>query len=156
MDSRRLPPPFDSSPILASRPARDPRGAPANVPRSRTSSQASTTSMASSSVVRKPAPPIPRKPPLLTKFSGRQGSFESKGVREERAIPPSMAPRIQSNIPHVEVKLSTSAQQPPSEFDGPPLPPRRIGAGARSPSELMDEDDEGASSIPSLQPTRRA
>ena len=42
-----------------------------------------------------------------------------------------------------------------AKSDGPLLPPRSTGAIVSVPNALMDDDNEGASTIPSLQPMRR-
>lgn len=120
-----------------------------------------------SSVARKPAPPIPKKPTLLTKSSDRQASNESKILGKDEAKSsrlPAGQERAATRDSRVDLPPRTTGaeamasqsdehhQQSPSNVA---LPPRRSRAAARNPSGLMDEDDEGASSIPSLQPIRR-
>jgi len=178
--SRTLPPPFTPGQLHSSKDTRDPMRvqAPYQEPRSRASSQVSTKST-TSSMARKPAPPIPKKPALLTRPSDLGISLDVKanaGERSSISRPPPAARNISTNGVDPEYPLppqrmtgavptgASGVQQPPrmassmqqpSESDGRLLPPRRTGTGVSSPKGLMDEDNEGASAIPSLQPTRR-
>jgi len=149
-----LPPPLDPSQIHPSKSTHDPMAvqAPAQEPRSRASSQVSTKST-TSSVMRKPAPPIPKKPALLTRSSDSGTSQQSKasaGERTSMSGPPragqwtpsggpnvSFPPPPQRTTGAVAIGVSERRQRPRivsptqrlSEFDGPPLPRRRTGAG---------------------------
>ena len=119
-----------------------------------------STLPASSSVARKPAPPVPKKPQVLVKHS--EGRLDEDN---RSAIPP------RPTIRRPQAQLSSNGQQRvsalptqnlpvhskgmPSETDGPPLPPRRTERGGRSSGGLLDEDNGEAKSIPSLEPARK-
>lgn len=176
--SRMLPPAFDETRRHPPRSHRVPTRvqAPATEPRSRAASQ---TSSADSSIARKPAPPIPKKPALLTRPSDSGVSLQNKAAAVEKTAmsrSPPAGPKSPSNNPNprspppqrrmtgsmaigaygIQQRPSIpSSTQQSGKFDGPPLPPRRDDTGMVSPNGLMDEDNEGASAIPSLQPTRR-
>ena len=126
---------------------------------SKRSSQSSVVSM-SSNVTRKAAPPIPKKPALL---SNRQHSQESKVNEQGKST--SESPLGGQNA--FDNSAETSFPPPPpqnrqqqvyarrtTEPDGPPLPPRNTGAVVPVSHGLMDDDNESASGIPSLQPMR--
>lgn len=170
-----LPPPFDESQIHSLRPHHDPVRVqtPASEQQSRAASQASTRST-ESSIARKPPPPIPKKPTLLTRPSNSGSISQNKATTAEKISMSRSPPTINNASPRLSVSprqmtgpVSTGAysvqQRPgiaspaqgPGQVDGPPLPPRRTGTGVASPNGLMDEDNEGASAIPSLQPSRR-
>ena len=128
---------------------------------SRSSSQSSVVSM-SSNVARKAAPPIPKKPALL---SNRQHGQESSGEEQGKwsssrplsggqmtpggggktSLPPSLQ----------RTEQQEAYGQQPVKSGGPPLPPRSTGARISVSNEIMDDENEGASVIPSLQPMRR-
>lgn len=121
------------------------------------SSQSSVISM-SPDVARKVAPPIPKKPALL---SNRHHSQECRN--NEQGKPKSSKPLL-GGQPTFGNDMKTTLPPPKqqeiygrqaTEPDGPPLPPRSTGALLSAPSGLMDDDSEGASAIPSLQPMRR-
>lgn len=57
--------------------------------------------------------------------------------------------------PLQRTKQQEAYGQQPVESGGPPLPPRSTGARISVSNELMDDENEGASAIPSLQPMRR-
>ena len=170
--SRTLPPSSELNQPLSSIRAHESVRAQAPVPepRSRASSQASTKSTSS----RKPVPPVPKKPALLTKSSGRQVSQETGIKRTVSTLPPPIQripsdgpkgafpppPRRTSGAAPIpsprQQPLASSFRPPPTDPDGPPLPPRRTSVGTKSPTtDLMDGDNDGASAIPSLLPTRR-
>ena len=151
--------------------------APVSEPRSRAPSQTSTMSTASN-MARKPVPPVPKKPALLTKPSDRRISQESRQTGAERTVSTTRPPatqRVPSDGPKGAFPSSPQRttggmprpaprQQPPpvlsprpkpTRADGPPLPLRRTSASLPKTNDLMDDDNEGASAIPSLQPTRR-
>lgn len=171
--SRTLPPPSELyQPVSSIRASESVRvQAPVPEPRSRASSQASTMSTSS----RKPVPPVPKKPALLTKSSGRQVSQETGTKRTVSTLPPPIQripsdgpkgafpppPRRTSEAapipsPRQQPPLVSSFRPLPTDPDGPPLPPRRTSVGDKScTNDFMDDDNDGASAIPSLQPTRR-
>lgn len=129
-------------------------------PSSRTSSQ-SSVGLTSSSVARKPAPPIPKKPALL---SNRQTSQEIRKNEQGRFIssrsPSGDQTMFNDGVEATSMPPSLRKQQEvyrrqAAVSDGPLLPPRSTGAVVSSPNALMDDDNEGASTIPSLQPMRR-
>lgn len=169
----KLPSPFDTSqpPQSTVDCGKRELQAPAKERSSPNSNQTSTPSMLSSTA-RKPAPSIPKKPASLTGSSGQQAGNESEGKvsRKDPAVSLSL-PAVQRNmtpsVPGTELPLRTVSvkakathnnqhhQQSPSWIGGPPLPPRRPEDTARNAHDLMDDDDETASSIPTLQPMRR-
>lgn len=121
------------------------------------SSQSSVMSM-SSNVARKAAPPIPKKPALLSNRHHSQERSNNEQGKSKTSKPPlggqpTFGDDTKTTFPppkqqHIHGRQAT-------EFDGPPLPPRSTGAIISAPSGLMDDDNEGASAIPSLQPMRR-
>lgn len=123
-------------------------------PNWRSSSQSSVV-LISSNIARKAAPPIPKKPTLL---SNREYSQESRNHEQEK--PTSSRSPSGGQTTFVD-GTKTSFSSPPlygqqaTESDGPALPPRSVGAIVSVPNGLLDDDNEGASAIPSLQPIRR-
>ena len=129
--------------------------------KSRCPSQSSVVSM-SLNTVRKAAPPIPKKPALL---SNRQHGQES-GIGDHGMFPSSRPPlgaqtafndgaqTSFSPIPQWNSQRETYGQRAIGS-DGRPLPPRGIGAVASVSNGLMDDDSEVASAIRPLQPMRR-
>lgn len=123
-------------------------------------SKRSSQSSVVSNVARKAAPPIPKKAALL---SNRQHIQES--MVNEQGKSTSGFPLGRQNA--FDNSAETSFPPPPPrnrqqqvygrrtiEPDGPPLPPRSTGAVVPVSHGLMDDDNEGASAIPSLQPIR--
>jgi len=107
---------------------------------------------------------------LLIKCKDQQASSDSKVLGKDVAKSlrlPAERQRAATSDLRVDLPLRTKGveasasqynqhyQQPTSDINRPPLPPRRQGAAARDPSGLMDEDDGGASSILLLQPMGR-
>ena len=129
--------------------------------KSRCPSQSSVVSI-SSNAVHKVAPPIPKKPALL---SNRQHSQESR-IGDHGIISSSKPPSGAQTAFNDGAQTSFSpTPQPNSQretygqratvSDRRPLPPRSIGAIAPVSNGLMDDDSEGASAIRPLQPMRR-
>ena len=166
-----LPPPFNptlNAPMPVGRDQTNVQSSGASR-RSRTSSQESAVS-ASSAVSRKPAPPVPRKPVLLSRPSDQKaGHGKNTNEEEQDTVKSSMSIAIQSSsttdptVPPLPRRMpgqrpslrdQESPQSPSLEADGPPLPPRRT-VGSQSIMGLMDDDIKGASGIPSLQPQRQ-
>lgn len=139
-------------------------------PRSRASSHASVQS-SSSSIARKPAPPVPKKPTLLSRPSEGRPSQEARTTEDlDRLL---LKARTSAEVK--ESNFAAQAPYPPPprrtakahtgllQLDknlgrqdsngGPPLP-TRPKANSQTSSGLMDEDDSGASAIPALQPQR--
>ena len=136
-DPQSAQPRFNGTQALSSKADQDTKEqeAAAKAPILRTPSVVSTLST-TSSVTRKPAPPVPRKPPLLTRPSDQQPKPPQGTAKSAIKPTPVLTP----------------------VDDGPPLPPRRTRAEVRNTKGLMDEDDDSldrAGSIPSLQPTRK-
>lgn len=119
---------------------------------SRASSQVSTTS-AASAVSRKPAPPVPKKPTVLSSPND-QNLGEAAQAPDSRSqdVTRFRRPMASRPLPNPSASLPMPRRSP--DIDGPPLPPRGI-AGRAGPNALMDDDISGASTIPSLQPQRR-
>lgn len=144
--------------------------------RSRASSVASSAS-STLGVARKPAPPVPQKPLLLSKSSGRRDSHsvieastaparQTTLVSHQKTmiLPPSprrntgITPTSQSSPQSPAPRPRDNGRQQQSmlgNVDGLSLPPRSAAGGLSSSKGLMDEDDDGARAIPSLQPLRR-
>ena len=118
---------------------------------SRQSSQGSIKS-AASAVSRKPPPPIPRKPTILSRpvEQSFDNAAQASGDRSPHATRLKDPMNTRSSADRV---ASPTMPQRSQGTDGPPLPPRKM-AGRPAPIELMDDDIESASNIPSLQPQR--
>lgn len=151
--SQRLPPDIDRDPSR--------REVALRGPNSRTSSQSSVMSL-SSNVARKGPPPIPKKPALL---SNPQHSQESRNNIQEMSTsskPPSEERATFNNVaqtsfppPPRRTRQQHIYGQQATESSGPPFPPRTTRAIVSTPNGLMDDDNDGATAIPSLQPMRR-
>lgn len=100
-------------------------------PLARIDSKASSTS-STTGVKRKPAPPIPRKPPLLASTSHRPDSRGEISIRM-RPLP---------------------SKESDEEAQMKPALPARLPGSAVTGTGLMDEEDDHARSIPSLEPLR--
>ena len=124
---------------------------------SKCSSQSPVVSM-SSNVARKMAPPVPKKPALL---SNSQRSQEKKiNNQESTSRPPPGGQTIfddgaKKGLPPSPLRRSKQQGTRETGFDESYPSPRSIGAIVSVSNGLMDEEIEGASTIPSLQPMRR-
>ena len=187
--SRHPPASFDPAESLPSSSVHV-NGGPLTSNRASMSRTASFASSASSSkgASRKPAPPIPKKPELLTRNSSQQSGLGSQRKDDPRLssarmtsptntprrelVSPSLSglgfpPPPRRNVhrsqafppnrhtptlppPRVSRRLSPNL----ADESRPPLPPRRPSEIAVNPGGIMDENDGGAQSIPSLQPRR--
>ena len=141
-------------------------------------SVASVTS-STSSIIRKPAPPVPKKPALLSRPSDRSTGTERHPTNSLNAA---LSPAIASSRPQslaeanpiypppprrttgmstkgtnvtVPLRQANGNQQRNTNEEGPPLPRREKNKPTRKAVDLMDEDDGGAQSIPALQPQRK-
>lgn len=125
-------------------------------PNSKNSSQSSVGSM-TSNLARKTAPPIPKKPTLLSNQQHSQESRYNAQGKSRSSRPPSGGINAKPIFPSPpqRIKQQEIYGQRPTESVEPPLPPRNTGATIAVSSELMDSGIEGASAIPSLQPMRR-
>ena len=162
-NSHRLPPTSDGSqPLLLDTNWHSLRKEVAlRGPDSRSSSRSSVVST-SSNRARKAAPPIPKKPALLSNRRHNQESRDNAQGDSTSSRPPLGGNTTYRDIaetkfppPQQSTKQQDVYAQRPTESDGPPLPPRNTGASISISNGLMDDDDEGASAIPSLQPMRR-
>ena len=107
-------------------------------------------------VARRTAPPIPKKPALLSNpHNSQESKINDQAKSASRPLPGGQ------NLLYEEAKKSFPATPPPgrnrqraTESDGPPSP-RNIGAVVSVSNALMDDEIEGANTIPSLQPVRR-
>ena len=128
-------------------------------PSSRSSSPSLVASMSSNSA-HKAAPPIPNKPAVLRDRHQGSGSNERGNHASSRPLlggqtvfndgaNTDFPPPPQRNN-HQE-----TSRQRATDYGGPPLPPRSNSAVVPTSKGLMDDDNEGASAIPSLQPMRR-
>ena len=128
---------------------------------SRRSSQLPAMSK-SPNVIRKTAPPIPKKPALLSNpQNSREGKFDYQGKSA------SMSLTGGQNVFDEEAKGSFPPIPPPGRNrhqkqdgrrkgpDEPPPSPRDIGTVVSVSSALMDVEIAGANTVPSLQPVRR-
>lgn len=175
--AHKLPPPLKAALSPASTFPRVQR-APRDIPNPPSPSTASVASSNSSTISRKPAPPVPKKPALLSRSSNDPSSpnetphktfntpsstassarnIQSPGQTKGFASSPPLrrASGLSTGTPHTTMssrQVSNSAQAPPAEYDGPPLPLRTGGGGRNKSVGLMDEDDGGAVGIPSLRP----
>lgn len=158
-----------------------------DMPASPTFTNLSRTSTASS-VRRKPAPPVPKKPPLLSASSagpddrsvispkdtntnalnGHRAEDQTTRTRVDTFFPPpprrrgtaTMTP--EAELPRNTVRTASSARQiseqrrrPSSAYGSTILPASRSGRDSNTGQRnLLDEDDGGAKTIPSLQPQR--
>lgn len=142
-----------------------------------------------SDVLRKPAPPVPKKPALLSTLSTGPDTAQIPARRESKlsttddhkngkwrnVSQPGMEtlkppPRHQQTefgvvVPSPDsvrdatktlpnAKGMNERQLTPSAFVPPAMPPRRGEGGDSSRRDLLDEDNVGARTIPSLQPLR--
>ena len=144
------------------------QGPPRPEPKPRTLSQTSIASNMSSGVSRKPAPPVPQKPPLLSPQQQQQSSDQKTIVNrstketassyQQQSMSGFRPPSKVSNPPSQIVPQQPRVSQPPNNSGytagGPSLPPRPQAPPRQASSMgLMDEDDrDGADNIPSLQP----
>lgn len=151
------------------------------------SSKASTSPLSpldSPDVKRKPAPPVPKKPPVLSRHIAGPGSPDGRtavvvpnsrgdeGPKSNQSVTTVFPPPPRQTDSGRKVPETGTASHPAkvspntrrvSDQQGRPLPSalnppavsssRREGSGI-SPQNILDEDDEGASVIPSLQPSR--
>ena len=129
-------------------------------PNSRDSNQLSVLST-SSNVARKAAPPIPKKPALLSNRQNTEESTNYEWGTITSSRPPSRGHTTLDDgattgfpPPQQVTKQQAFYGQQATESFGPPLPPRSTGDIISTPNDLMDDDNEGASAIPSLQPMR--
>ena len=134
-----------------------------------------------SSINRKPAPPVPKKPALLSRPSDQS---ISTGLHPTNSLNATLSRATSSSKPQSIAEANTIHPPPPRqttgmstrgatvtgplrqvngrqqrnihEEDGPPLPQRGVGRPVRKAVDLMDEDDGGAQSIPALQPQRKS
>ena len=172
-----LPPPFDPDAKIPFDNSRNDSGLTTidrALQKSRASSVASITS-STSGVTRKPAPPVPKKPILLSKPNGHKrsnskveaikiparrgtlaGPEQTTGFRPPLRTNTGVMPAFQSGQrSSVSPPTAIGQQQRPLDDDSPDLPPRRPTDDLSNSRGLMDEDDDGARAIPSLQPLRR-
>ena len=128
---------------------------------SRRSSQSPAVSK-SPNVARKTAPPVPKKPALL---SSPHASQEGK-INDRESMSRSITGG--QSFFNVEAKRNFPPTPPPGRnrqqgkdgrraigSDEPPSSPRDIGTIVPVSNALMDDEIEGANTIPSLQPVRR-
>ena len=128
-------------------------------PSSRSSSQSLVASI-SSNAAHKAAPPIPNKPAVLRDRHQGSGNNERGNHASSRPLLGGQTvfndgantdfPPPQQRNNHRE-----TSRQHATDSSGPPLPPRSNSAVISASKGLMDDDNEGASAIPSLQPMRR-
>ncbi|KAL8802876.1 MAG: hypothetical protein Q9200_006428 [Gallowayella weberi] len=143
-------------------------------------------SSTASSITRKPAPPVPKKPPLLSTSStgpdnrhrpppkdstmnGHRAPDHRTNTQVNTIFPPPPGRRgtgataPEAVLPlNVTPTFSTGARYLTQQRPGPPstsnspIPPvsRRIGNDVTVRRDLLDDVDEGAKAIPSLQPQR--
>ncbi|KAL8759779.1 MAG: hypothetical protein Q9199_000503 [Rusavskia elegans] len=129
-------------------------------------------SSTASTVRRKPAPPVPKKPPVLSKSgtvpsNGPTNATEHTPTEDswngdhDSASFPAPSPRKGSGTSTSQAGLSPftgenkGRRPPPTSFQSRALPTPRGGGGRGSGrGNLLDQDDEGAQTIPSLQPLR--
>ncbi|KAL9639883.1 MAG: hypothetical protein Q9164_000631 [Protoblastenia rupestris] len=153
-----------------------------DTPVSRDVSQTSQPSV-TPSMTRKFAPPVPKKPSLLSDSNQKRSGHDletddnssrlTSGLgslinpeRHDSDLPTTCPPPLQRT--HRDGSIPSSVQRgeiTPQVIritsveaigdEGPPLPPRSTGISSQATLELMDDDYEGAQAIPTLQPQRR-
>ena len=128
-------------------------------PISRNPSQSLVPSI-SSIAAHKAAPPIPNKPAVLR--DRHQGSGNNERGNHASSRPLSGGQTVFNDgantgfpPPPQRNNYQGTSRQRATDSGGPPLPPRRNSAVVSASKGLMDDDNEGASAIPSLQPMRR-
>ncbi|KAL8895651.1 MAG: hypothetical protein Q9207_008078 [Kuettlingeria erythrocarpa] len=143
----------------------------------------SSSSLTASDLRRKPAPPVPKKPALLSTLSAgtdspRRNSTVDSSIPSSAipatdsrpnvaAIPQSPSRRIGpgTTTPSAELDLRSSTlsakptsvsqrQKTPSAEQSAGIPPGKGRGGGHGRRNLLDDDDEGARLIPALQPSR--
>ncbi|KAF2810504.1 uncharacterized protein BDZ99DRAFT_508906 [Mytilinidion resinicola] len=102
----------------------------------------------SSASIRKPAPPVPKKPSLLTTSPSVTPSPTVSGTTRASGVPfpppPRGASAVLQKAPPGGVRSGSGGRG--EEEEGPPLPPRRagtVGEKQRGGGQIMDERDEG-------------
>lgn len=138
--ARKLPPPYTSSDSLPQLPPQQPIAQIDGPVTSRPDSPASVKSVrirSISTVSRKPAPPVPKKPMMLSSPTTQRPSdpLNDVSVASETSAPPTVPPPRRS-------MAGSRLSKPPPEVTRPQLPPRKSMASANS--ALIDsKDDEG-------------
>ena len=127
-------------------------------PISRSSSQSLVASI-SSNAAHKAAPPIPNKPAVLRDRHQGSGNNERRNHASSRPLLGGQTVSIDganTDLPPPPQRnnYQEASRQYATDSGGPPLPPRSNSAVVSAPKGLMDDDNEGASAIPSLQPMR--
>ena len=169
-NTRKPPSPYDPSPnsLMTSDNDHINVQSSAPTPRSRPTSQDSATS-ASSAVSRKIAPPVPRKPLLLSGAGDQNPGMHDHKIYssgQKNAVATTTISSLNSHagtapLPRRTPGSTSSVRDqrllPPRPLggSGPKLPPRNT-EDSQSLMGLMDDDIEGAIRIPSLQPQRQA
>lgn len=136
---------------------------PGNIHRPHSPSTSSVASSGSSTISRKTAPPIPKKPALLSSPSKEQSptarslpkTNSSRATTKPSVPPPRQASGLSTDGRNTIMptrQIISSSPQAPTEHDGPALPPRRAVGSEKSSVKLMDEDGAAVVGIPSLQP----
>lgn len=131
--------------------------------------QSPSSALTDRSVERKPAPPVPKKPVLLSDPSTGPnrslGNVSNIGTQIPASAPPpgnytsaNHASNAQSSSPRgssINAKPRSKGSRPTSASQPPPPPPRRGTKRSTARTDLLDDDigDEGIK-IPSLQPLR--
>ena len=128
-------------------------------PNSRSSSQLLVASI-SSNATHKAAPPIPNKPAVLRDRHQGSGNNERGNHASSRPLSGGQTvfnDRANTHFPPPPPRnnYQETSRQHATDSGGPPLPPRSNSAVISASKGLMDDDNEGASAIPSLQPMRR-
>ena len=121
-------------------------------------SRQSPATSRSLSVAPKAPPPIPKKPSLLI---NRQRSHENRTSEGKLTPSPPLGvqsafhDRAKTEFPPPPHRINQQKIYRQQESDRPPLPPRSTTGIIPSPNGIMDDNNEEASAIPSLQPARR-
>ena len=177
--SRKLPPPYNPGqpPAFAVPPPIDTWQAPPSSKSNTQSPSTASVTSSTSSITRKPAPPVPNKPALLS-TPNRRASQTSRDTVPEQTQNQPLSPTGRQKPPPVAGATTRFSPPPPprratgpvadtqiplrgvreavTRSDGPSLPPRRRRNGEPTNNGLMDEDAGGGGlDIPSLRPQRR-
>ena len=124
---------------------------------SRRSSQSPAMSK-SANVIRKTAPPIPKKPALLSNpHNSREGKVDDQGKSTSISLTGGQKVFDEEAKGSFPPSPGRNRQQKRDgrRNDGPPPSPSDIGTVVSVSSALMDDEIEGANTIPSLQPVSR-
>ena len=166
---RTLAPPFvdGTTSILRSSRAASTNPSVTEDPRPRSSSKVSQDTTISN-ITRKPAPPVPKKPSILSEREKQRRAYDCRNIDKSQAGWRADLDKttLERAIGNDRIATYSQGRQDPARpgettetlgpgDGGPPLSPRKIDMDSQPVAGLMDKQDEDARAIPSLQPQRR-